>query len=174
MSADPVREFEAYREELLARLGDRDPVDVLAHTPARLEARLISLEESLLTRRPRPGAWSVQEILGHLGDSEWVYGYRLRLMLSHEKPAIAGYDQDMMVAGMAHNERPISMLLEEFRRLRGLNVDLYLRTRGPSWERVGLHAERGEESVGLSIRLLAGHDLRHTDQIERTLVEVQN
>ena len=36
MSADPVREFEAYRDELLARLGDQDPIDVLVHSPARL------------------------------------------------------------------------------------------------------------------------------------------
>jgi hypothetical protein len=174
MPADPVREFEAYRNELLARLGDEDPVDVLAHSPARLEARLIGLEEDLLSRHPIPGAWSVKEILGHLGDSEGVYGYRLRMMLSHDRPAIAGYDQDAMVAGMAHNGRPISMLLEEFRRLRGLNVDLYLRTKGPVWERVGLHSERGEESVGLSISLLAGHDLRHIDQIERTLAGIQD
>lgn len=173
MPADPVKEFEAYRDELLARLGDRDPVDVLARTPARLEARLTGLADDVLAKRPRAGAWSVKEILGHLGDSEWVYGYRMRLMLSHERPAIAGYDQDVMVAGMAHGDRPMSMLLEEFGRLRGLNVDLYLRTRGPAWERVGIHAERGEESVDLSVRLLAGHDLRHTDQIERTLKELR-
>jgi hypothetical protein len=114
----------------------------------------------------------VKEILGHLGDSEWVYGYRMRMMLSHDAPAIAGYDQDVVVAGMAHNDRPLSMLLEELRRLRGLNLDLYMRTRGPAWERCGLHAERGSESVGLSVELLAGHDLRHRDQIERALVAV--
>jgi hypothetical protein len=73
---------------------------------------------------------------------------------------------------MAHNDRPLSMLLEELRRLRGLNLDLYMRTKGPAWERYGLHSERGEESVGLSIELLAGHDLRHREQIERTLVAV--
>lgn len=173
MSADPVREFEAYRDELLARLGDRDPVHVLAHTPARLEERLSGVAGDVLAKRPHAGAWSAKEVVGHLGDSEWVYGYRLRLMLSHDRPRIAGYDQDVMVTGMAHNDRPLSMLLEEYRRLRGLNIDLYLRTRGPAWERVGLHSERGEESVGLSIALLAGHDLRHTDQIERILNEVQ-
>jgi hypothetical protein len=173
MPADPVEEFEAYRDELLARLGDRDPIEVLARTPARLEARLTGLAEDVLAKRPRAGAWSVKEIVGHLGDSEWVYGYRLRLMLSHERPAIAGYDQDVMVSGLAHNDRPISMLLEEYGRLRGLNVDLYLRSRGSDWERVGLHSERGEESVGLSVSLLAGHDLRHTDQIERTLQAIE-
>ncbi len=172
MGADPVKEFEAYRHELLHLLGDRDPLDVLAHTPAKIEQLLKGVDEAVLARRPREGAWSVKEVIGHLGDTEWVYGYRIRMILSHEAPAVAGYDQDLMAAGMAHNERPISMLLEELRRLRGLNIDLYLRTRGPAWERSGLHSERGEESVGLIVRLLAGHDVRHLTQIERTLAAV--
>jgi hypothetical protein len=32
---------------------------------------------------------------------------------------------------------------------------------------VGLHAERGEESVAQMIRLYAGHDLLHLSQIAR-------
>ena len=170
--ADPITEFEAYRDELLALLGDDDPIDVLAHTPGLIDEVLAGIEENVLERRPREGAWSVKEVLGHLGDSEWVYGYRMRMMLSHDGPEIAGYDQDLMVAGMAHNQRPLSMLLEELRRLRGLNIDLYLRTRGPAWERYGRHSERGVESVDLSVHLLAGHDRVHLRQIERTWGEV--
>jgi hypothetical protein len=34
---------------------------------------------------------------------------------------------------------------------------------------VGIHAERGPESVATCIRLLAGHDLAHRRQIERIL-----
>lgn len=172
MGADPVKEFEAYRQELLELLGDRDPLDVLAHTPARIEQRLKGIDEKVLAKRPGEGVWSVKEVVGHLGDTEWVYGYRVRMMLSHEAPTIAGYDQDLMATGMAHNERPISMLLEEHRRLRGLNIDLFLRTRGPAWQRYGLHDERGEESVELNVRLLAGHDFRHMDQINRILAAV--
>jgi hypothetical protein len=172
MGADPVKEFEAYRQELLDQLGDRDPLDELAHAPSDVEARVKGIDEETLVKRPHEGSWSVKEIIGHLGDTEWVYGYRMRMMLSHEAPEIAGYDQDVMVAGMEHNDRPISMLLEELRRMRGLNLDLYLRTKGPAWESVGRHSERGEESVDLSIRLLAGHDLRHLDQIGRTLAAV--
>jgi hypothetical protein len=171
--ADPITEFEAYRDELLALLGDDDPIEVLAHTPGIIDERLAGFDDETLERRPREGAWSVKEILGHLGDSEWVYGYRMRMMLSHDAPEIAGYDQDIMVAGLAHNERPAFMLLEGLRRLRGLNIDLYLRTRGPAWERYGIHSERGRESVDLSVRLLAGHDRVHMRQIERTLGLVQ-
>ena len=36
-------------------------------------------------------------------------------------------------------------------------------------ERWGIHAERGRESVGRLIRLLAAHDLVHGRQIDRIL-----
>jgi hypothetical protein len=167
--ADPVTEFEAYRDELLERLGDGDPLERLAATPGDLAERLAGLDEPTAAQRPGEGAWSVKEVVGHLGDTEWVYGYRMRMMLTHDRPGIPGYDQDTMVAGLDHNARALEELLDEQRRLREWNVALYRRSRGPAWERVGMHAERGPESVDLSIRLLAGHDLRHLDQIDRTL-----
>jgi hypothetical protein len=34
-------------------------------------------------------------------------------------------------------------------------------------QRVGVHAERGEESVEHLIRLYAGHDILHLNQIDR-------
>jgi hypothetical protein len=35
------------------------------------------------------------------------------------------------------------------------------------WDRVAVHAERGEESVRHMVRLYAGHDLVHRRQIDR-------
>lgn len=37
---DAAREPEAYRDALLAVIGDRDPLDVLAETPKRIRALL--------------------------------------------------------------------------------------------------------------------------------------
>lgn len=172
MGADPVTEFAAYRDELLGMLGDQDPLLVLRDTAAELAARLDALSEEDASRRPEPDAWSVREVIGHLADTEWVYGYRIRLMLTHDRPGIPGYDQDLMVDGLEHNERPLDELLDEFELLRERNLELYERTRGDAWTRVGVHSERGEESVDLSIRLLAGHDLRHLRQVDRTLGDI--
>jgi hypothetical protein len=47
MAADPVSEFEAYRDELLELLGDSDPLDVLAHTPSRLEGVRLSCQDDV-------------------------------------------------------------------------------------------------------------------------------
>ena len=37
------------------------------------------------------------------------------------------------------------------------------------WKHYGMHAERGQESIEHMVRLLAGHDLNHLQQIERIL-----
>jgi N-methylhydantoinase A/oxoprolinase/acetone carboxylase beta subunit len=37
------------------------------------------------------------------------------------------------------------------------------------WEHYGIHAERGEESIELIVRMIVGHDPNHIQQIERML-----
>jgi hypothetical protein len=51
--------------------------------------------------------------------------------------------------------------------VRRANLRLLERATPADLKRVGLHAERGEESVGHLRRLYAGHDLLHRRQIER-------
>jgi len=51
--------------------------------------------------------------------------------------------------------------------LRRSNVRLLERASEDDLRRVGLHTERGEETLAHVIRLYAGHDLLHLRQIER-------
>ena len=51
--------------------------------------------------------------------------------------------------------------------LRRDNLRLIERATPADLLRVGVHAERGEESVGYLMRLYAGHDLMHLNQIAR-------
>jgi hypothetical protein len=51
--------------------------------------------------------------------------------------------------------------------LRQGNLRLLERATPADLRRVGVHAERGEESLEHLVRLYAGHDLLHLRQIER-------
>ena len=51
--------------------------------------------------------------------------------------------------------------------LRRDNLRLIERATPEDLKRVGVHAERGEESAGYLVRLYAGHDLMHLRQIDR-------
>jgi|SRR5262252_8643484 len=163
-----------YRERMLSLVGSRNPLEVLAQTAGRLTAILAEHSLAVLRTRPSEGMWTPNEVIGHLTDGEWVYGYRLRLILCEDSPKISGTQQDSWVASLRHNEREPSELVEIFRTLRQLNLAAWKLASPADLERSGQHNERGLESLGVMLRLWAGHDLSHLDQIARYIQAAQS
>ncbi len=162
-----------YREKMFNLIGDRNPLEILALTPSTLGDIVSTHSAALLRRRPFEGKWTPNEVIGHLTDSEWVDGYRLRLILGEDAPAILGTKQDLWVAALRHNEREPSELVEIFRTLRHFNLAVWRRTSPEDLQRIAQHNERGTESLGMLLRLLAGHDLSHLAQITRYIEAIQ-
>jgi len=158
---------------MFALLGDRDPLMVMSETASKLSDIVDRHSPAVLRSRPYEGKWTPNETIGHLTDSEWVYGYRLRLILSEENPTILGTQQDSWVARQRHNEREPSEMVDLFRTLRQFNLAAWKRASPSDLDRAGLHNERGPESLGVMLRLLAGHDLSHLEQIGRYLRAVE-
>jgi DinB superfamily len=158
---------QAYRERMFNLVGERNSVEVLAQTASTLADIVREHSPIVLRSRPFEGKWTPNEVIGHLADGEWVYGYRLRLILCEDNPTILGTNQDLWVASQRHNEREPLELVEIFRTLRQFNLTLLSRTSPADLKRSGQHNERGPESLGVMLRTLAGHDLSHLDQIKR-------
>lgn len=168
-----VSDPQAYREKLFRLLGDRKPLEVLAQTASTLADLVQKHPADVLRTRPVEGKWTPNEIIGHLVDTEWVYGYRLRLILCEDNPIILGMNQELWVAGQRHNEREPSELVEMFQKLRQFNLALWSRMSPADLQRTGQHNERGTESLGAMLRMLAGHDLSHRDQLTRHIQAVR-
>jgi uncharacterized damage-inducible protein DinB len=157
----------AYTAAILGLVGDRDPVTILRATPAALDAAIQGLPEPQLTEPEAPGKWSIRHVLQHLADSEIVYAWRLRLVLAHDRPRLEGYDQDLWADRLGYNQADAMQALHDFSVLRAANLRLLARATPDDLERVGVHDERGPESVAHLMRLYAGHDLMHLQQLER-------
>jgi len=168
-SAGAVGAGAAYTRAILEILGERDPLDVVRATPARLEELVSGLAREVLTRPEAPGKWSVVAVVQHLADSEIAWSWRLRLILAEERPPLTGYDQDLWAERLHYGEVRLDDALDLFKATRRANLRLLDALEPQDWKRVGVHAERGEESVEHILRLYGGHDLAHLRQIERIL-----
>src|SRR5215831_15147655 len=156
---------DVYRQKMFVLLGDQDPLAVLSETGSKLSDIVAGHSTAILRGRPFADKWTPNEIIGHLTDSEWVYGYRLRLILSEDSAPIIGTQQNQWVSALRHNDREPAELVKEFRTLRHLNLEQWRRMQPADFERAGQHNERGPESLGMLLKMLAGHDLSHLAQI---------
>jgi uncharacterized damage-inducible protein DinB len=157
----------AYVQAVLGLLGAKDPIAVLEQTEAELRRALAGLTPRQVAQREAPGKWAVRHVVQHLADSELVWGYRLRMVLAQDRPPLTGYDQDAWAERLEYGDSSAERALEEFAVLRNSNLRLVRRATPRDLERVGVHAERGEESVQHMMRLYAGHDILHLRQIDR-------
>ncbi len=162
----------AYITAVIELLGEQDPMEVLGSTESWCRARAGALTDAELGTPEAPGKWSVAEVLQHLADSELVWGYRLRKVLAEDRPTLAGYDQDRWADRLGYADTDPVRALDVFATLRAANLALLRAASEADLDRVGVHAERGDESVRHIIRLYAGHDLVHRNQIERIVKAV--
>jgi hypothetical protein len=165
---DPVSDPADYQRFILLRLGDNDPEEVQAGTPASLRELFLEAGDRLRSRSA-PTEWSVLEAAGHILDGEVVASARYRWILAHDEPPLIGYDQDLWVGRLRHNEDDPDELLALFEALRTANLALWSRSSEAERARVGIHEERGAESYELMFRLIAGHDRNHLAQARGAL-----
>src|SRR5262245_39407188 len=163
-SPEQAREYTA---AILGLLGDRNPRAVLSATPDALGRAVADLSDAELREPEAPDKWSIAHVVRHLADSEIVWGWRLRLVLSQDRPTITGYDQDAWAERLRYDTAPVDEALDEFAALRRTHLRLVTTASPADLARVGIHAERGEESVSHMINMYAGHDLLHLRQIDR-------
>lgn len=162
----------AYTKALLDLLGSRDPRDVLRSTASVLSGRLATIPADAVRVPEAPGKWSIVEVVQHLADSELIGGWRFRMIIAHDRPAITGYDQDLWSSRLRYDAVPLDEALLQFAVLRRVNLRLLDGLSAAELERVGVHAERGDESVAHLIKMYAGHDLLHLQQIDRIATAV--
>lgn len=162
-----AEQVDAYIQAILDSAGERAPVEILRETVPAIEGLVAGLTDEQVTRPEAPGKWSMRDVVQHLADSELMGGVRLRLVLAQDRPRLTGYDQDLWADRLRYREVPLQDALEQFALLRRLNLRLWAALSDSDLERVGVHGERGEESLGLMRRLYAGHDAAHLRQLER-------
>ena len=160
---------EQYRQRMFSHLEGKDPLKLQAAAPARLAKLLKGISPAKSRKRPAPGKWSIAEIVAHIADTELVGGYRIRAILGEPGTQIIGFDQDVWVTALHYDKRDLKKSFEQYRTLREANLALLKSLAPEQWKHHGMHNERGPETVETIVKMFAGHDVNHFQQIERIL-----
>src|SRR6266446_8925923 len=158
-----------YVKRITGYVEGEQPLRVQAATSKKLERLIKGVPTAKLKKRPAPDKWSVGEILAHLADTEIVGGFRIRMILGAPGTPIPGFDQDAWVTSGHYDKRDPRKSVEQFRVVREANLALFKSLTPQQWKHYGMHSERGQETIEHIVRMYAGHDINHLQQIERIL-----
>jgi hypothetical protein len=158
-----------YTQRIVGYVEGKQPLAVQTATAKKLAQFIKGVPTAKLRKRPAPDKWSVSEIVAHFADVEVAVGFRMRLILGAPGSPVAAFDQDSWVTSLHYEKRDPRQSVEQFRVAREANLRLLKSLAPEQWKHYGMHAERGQESIEHMVRLLAGHDLNHLQQIERIL-----
>lgn len=160
-------------EQLAERLKGRDPFEVQEELVPELRTAIAGMSRKLLATPEAPGKWSVLEVIQHLADAELAYGFRLRMILAHERPPLQGFDQDLWARELRYNQGDVVNALEQLSALRTANLRIFRALDEAQFDRIGIHSEAGPISARMILYILAKHDLTHRRQIERIKESVE-
>ncbi len=158
-----------YTQRILSYGEGKEPLRLQQAAPKKLAALIKGKNSKQLMRRPAPDKWSVAEIAAHLADAELAISWRLRQILANNAISIQAYDQDAWARTFNYAKRDPRESLANYRTLREANVALLKSVPRKLWDNYGIHQERGNESVSHVVKMVAGHDLNHLQQIEKIL-----
>jgi hypothetical protein len=139
--------------------------DILGILSAQLE-EITALLKPVDDRRASefayaPGKWTVKQILGHMIDTERIFGYRALCVARNDATPLPGFEQDDYVASGSFNERTLSGLIDEFRVVRQSTISLFQNLPQQAWLRHGLANKYNVTVRGVAF-LAAGHGWHHT------------
>ena len=115
---------------------------------------------------PAPGKWSIRQIVAHLADSEMVGAMRFRLVIAEDKPTLTAYDEKAWTNNLDYARRKPKQSLETFRRVRAENYELLKPLPEETFERTGIHSERGPMSLRMLLDIYADHAENHAGQLQ--------
>jgi len=116
------------------------------------------------------GKWTIKELIGHMIDSERIFGYRALCIARGETTSLPGFDEDEYVRQANFNNRSLYDLAHEFSLVREANLAMYKSFPGEILDRKGI-ANNYPVSVRAILFASIGHEKHHMSIIRERYLD---
>ena len=161
-------EYGSFYAGYIARVPDGEWLARLAQQPGEYRVLLGSVDEARAAAPSAPGKWSVVDILGHVCDTERVFGFRLLWFARGAPSELPGFDQDAWVEAMRRQPRTLASVLDEFATTREATLAMLRTVADEDAGRRGV-ANGHPMTVRACGWMIAGHAQHHLDGLGRIL-----
>ena len=141
---------------------------VLQTTPQRWTNLTQSSTIELLTTAPAKDEWSALECLQHILDTEYIFQFRLQAFLNGED--FPGFNPDTQGTKPDLSLKPVDYA-EKFARARAESLNALANVTTDDLGKKARHQELGMVTLGEMVNEWAAHDLNHTVQAERAMMQ---
>ena len=126
-----------------------------------LSLALEGLSKEDLLAYPVPGTWSIQEIAVHLMDSDLIGADRMKRTAAEDRPSLLGYDENAFIKNLRYDLQDARASAALFAANRKLFTVVLRALPSEAFAKVGVHSERGPETLELQIGKYIKHLEHH-------------
>ncbi len=159
MKRPQAEEFPLFYKGYVDTVSD----DVLTELEQQMEsfsALLRSVPKEKLSFAYAEGKWTIQELVGHVIDTERIMAYRALRIARNDATPLPGFDENDYVLNAHFADRSLESLADEFAALRKANMYLIRSLKDIEINRSGISNEK-PISVRALIFIMAGHVNHH-------------
>lgn len=154
-------EYPPYAVKYVSLVSESDVLSALeAQVVETIDVVSQADPERARTFRYAEGKWTLNEVLGHMADTERIFAYRALRIGRGDTTPLPGFEQDDFVANGPFGSRSLSELIEEFRIVREATLSLARAFQEEAWRRMGTTSGFPTSTRGL-VCLALGHERYH-------------
>jgi len=161
-------EHAPYYARYIDLVPEGDIVTTLANQLAEALPFLRGITEAQGNTRHAPYTWSVKEVVGHLTDTERIFGYRALRFARNDQTPLPGFEENDYVRNANFDACSLKSLVDEFEAVRRSHIAFFGNLSDEAWGRTGL-ANNSAVSVRAFAYNIAGHERHHLAILRKRL-----
>jgi uncharacterized damage-inducible protein DinB len=153
-------EYDARYGRYVDLVPEIDPPAAFAQQLRDTGALLAGISEATADASYAPGKWTVREVVGHVLDTERIFGYRLLSFARGDTAMLQRADQDLYMRNAEFSRYSLAEIVDEFALIRRSHESLIRHLPEDAWDRTGTVG-----GMSISVRAIAylmlGHERHH-------------
>lgn len=165
-----ANEYNVWYENYIRQTPEGNILELLNQNQQRTADLFRNIPEAKSDFTYAAGKWTIKEVLGHIIDSERVFGFRLFWFLRKAGTPMPSFDQDEFMQNANFAKRTLKSLADEFVAVRESTL-FVARELGEKELAVQGIMSANPVSIRALLYIVAGHEIHHVNILkERYLV----